>query len=624
MCGFAMILSTERPPKPGVATRMAELMAHRGPDHAGEFDEHGLAFAFRRLAIFDLADASNQPMVSHDGRYVMVFNGAIYNFVELRRELISLRHTFRTNGDTEVLLAAYQQWGAACLPRLNGMFAFVVYDRTKRRIFAARDRFGVKPLYVYQDAYGLVLASEIKAIRESGYTKLEPCWHTIASFLLEDRLETENETFYAGVRRVPAGTYFESDASSAPTFQRYWSLQEAIAIDEPANPLEQFVAVFDDAVRLRMRSDVPLGVLLSGGLDSTSIISSMASHVNGGGAPTPRLDALCYMDPVYDEAPLIKATIEQTGASLCRLDLDRGSLWSAFERHLWYQDEPVQSWTSVVLFQLMQRARERGLKVLLSGQGADEVLAGYPNYFVEYWSDLIRAGRPAAAHAEIREFAQGHKQSIVSLHALVAKRCADRLKRFVPGHRQLAARRRRARADSEDWVSDDVKRRWEPERESHPRSLTEALRQSVEQSHLPLYLRVEDRNSMAHAVEVRMPFLDYRLVTLAFRLRPHWKLRGARTKFILRDAMQGRISETLRSRVQKFGFPTSADSILRAEVVERCRDLLANRAIRESNVWNVSKVERALDGRAHSDERVGNRLFKFAQFSLWWGMSSFS
>src|SRR6185503_18701346 len=168
MCGFVMILSANgRSPDSELPNRMAELIAHRGPDDAGEFREHGVAFAFRQLAIFDLSESSNQPMIGADARYVIVFNGAIYNFIELREELGKLGHTFRTTGDTEVLLAAYQQWGAACLPRLNGMWAFVIYDRQSRRIFAARDRFGVKPLFWYHDARGLVLTSEIKAIRDS-------------------------------------------------------------------------------------------------------------------------------------------------------------------------------------------------------------------------------------------------------------------------------------------------------------------------------------------------------------------------------------------------------------------------------------------------------------------------
>ena len=624
MCGFVVILSADgRPADAALSNRMSELMAHRGPDDAGEFSESGVALAFRRLAIFDLADSSHQPMISKDKRYVIVFNGAIYNFIELREELRALGHTFRTNGDTEVLLAAYQQWGAACLPRLNGMWAFVVYDRRDRRIFAARDRFGVKPLFWYYDERGLVLTSEIKAIRDSGYAAAKPNWRTIAGFLLEARLDEDDATFYTGIQRVPAGTFFEGDARIAPAFLRYWHLYEAAETAEPAEPVEQFRCLFDDAVRLRMRGDVPFGVLLSGGLDSTSIISSMVTQQTQNGPGTRRIEALCYFDPAYDETPFIDATLRQTGAALHRLEPDEKRIWDLLERHLWYQDEPVHSFTSVVMYQLMQLARERGLQVMLSGQGADEVLAGYPAYFIDYWSDLVRSGHPWIAHGEINAFARGHEQSPLALHGALARRYFNYLKRLVPGYRRLAALRRRARVMSDRWVSDDVKRYWEPSEDPYPYTLTDSLRMSVERSALPLYLRVEDRNAMAHAVEVRMPFLDHRLVSLAFRLGARWKLHGEYTKVVLRAAMEGRVPEIVRRRVIKFGFPTSANSWLRTTLLQHCKDVLSSRATRESGVWNIAEIQRALDRYVRGREDLGGRLFDVVEFAMWFKMSRF-
>ena len=600
---------------------MGDLVAHRGPDDAAEFDEHPLTFAFRRLAIFDLADSSRQPMQSADGRHVIVFNGAIYNYVELRTELLALGHVFRTSGDTEVLLAAYRQWGAACLPRLNGMWAFVIYDRNERRIFATRDRFGVKPLFWYHDARGLVLASEIKAIRDSGYLRPQPDWQTLAHYLLEDRLDTSDATFYAGIRQMPPGTYFEGDARAAPVFRRYWNLEDATALEEPADPVAQFRETFDDAVRVRLRGDVPIGVALSGGLDSTSILSSVARQLGRNGGSPALVNALCYIDPAYDETPFIDATLAETGVNVSRLELDHERLWASFDRHLWHQDEPVHSWTSVVMYELMRLARERGLKIMLSGQGADETLAGYPNYFVDYWVDLLRNARPRRAHREIEAFARGHERSALAVYRVVAGRCLDHLKRLVPGNRQLAARRQRAAVANNRWVSADVKRHWAPQQDAHPRSLAESLRSSVERANLPLYLRVDDRNSMAHGVEVRMPFLDHRIVTLAFRLGAAWKLRGEYTKVVLRQAMRGRIPEIVRNRVPKFGFPTSANDRLGAALLERCRDVLASRATRESDVWNVAEVGKSLDRHERGIENEGARMFKLMQLATWFAMS---
>jgi asparagine synthase (glutamine-hydrolysing) len=602
---------------------MARHIAHRGPDDTGEFTENGISLAFRRLAIFDLADSSHQPMISADGHLVIVFNGAIYNFIELRTELGKLGHVFRTTGDTEVLLAAYQQWGAECLPRLNGMWAFAVYDRRTHRIFAARDRFGVKPLFWYRDKRGLVLTSEIKAIRDSGYARLTPNWAVIADFLLEHELDSGDETFYAGISRVPPGSFFEGDARAEPAFRRYWSLEgvTADASDGP-NPVEEFRALFDDAVRLRMRSDVPVGVLLSGGLDSTSIVASMAEQSKRTGSAA-RLDALCYFDPAYDETQYIDATLRTTGATLCRLEPDEERLWSSLEVHLWHQDEPVHSFTSVVIYQLMELARARGLKVILNGQGADEVLAGYPSFFIDYWSDLLRSGRLKQVHEEIRAFARGNDQSAFALQSAVASNVVKQMRRFVPGHRHLAARRRRDRVENDRWVSADLKSKWTPRVAEHPRTLTDSLRFAVERSSLPLYLRVEDRNSMAHAVEVRLPFLDHRLVTHSFRLGANWKLRGEYTKVILRSAMRGRIPDSVRQRVTKFGFPTSVNDWFRGALFERCRDVLASRAVRESGVWNVPELDRALASHKRGDENVGNRLFDVVQFTKWYALSRF-
>jgi asparagine synthase (glutamine-hydrolysing) len=623
MCGFVFLLyADEGSPCPGLSADMARFVAHRGPDDSGEFSENGVSVAFRRLAIFDLADSSHQPMVSVDGRHVIVFNGAIYNFIELRAELARLGHVFRTTGDTEVLLAAYQEWGADCLSRLNGMFAFIVYDRHRRRIFAARDRFGVKPLFWHHDQRGLALTSEIKALRDSGYAESKPNWPVIADFLLEQQFDSTEETFYDGIHRVPAGTYFESDGRAAPTFRRYWSLHNALGSNgNGSDPVEEFAYLFDDAVRIRMRSDVPVGVLLSGGMDSTSIITSMAERLKGSDPAFTRLDALCYMDAGFDETPFINATIERTGATLCRLVPDEERLWDVIDRHVWHQDEPVHSFTSVVTYQLMQLAHERGLKVLLNGQGADEVLAGYPTFFVDYWSELVRSGELKRAYAEIEAFAAGQGLSSGAVHRSLATRVVKQLQRHVPGHPQLSLFRRRARIEANRWVSADVKNLWVPRGEPHPLTLTDSLRTSVERSPLPLYLRVEDRNSMAHAVEVRLPFLDHRLVTFSFGLGASWKLRGPYTKFVLREAMRGRIADSVRQRATKFGFPTSVNEWFRGRMYERCRDVLASRAVRESGVWNVDELDRALTRHKHGVEDLGNQLFDVVQFTAWQSLS---
>jgi asparagine synthase (glutamine-hydrolysing) len=615
MCGFVSYISlTGSPPDRDVVTRMTQRIAHRGPDDVGYFYEDCVAFGFRRLAILDLAASGHQPMISADGRCVIVFNGEIYNYVELRNELASLGHRFISSGDTEVLLAAYLQWGRDCLQRLNGMWSFAIYDRLTRCVFGARDRFGVKPMYVYRDGERILLASEIKSIRDSGVITLPIDWATAATFLVESRLDYSARTFYVGVEAVPAGTAFEVDRDGLWTQWRHWDLDVAVReSDVVRDPVEAFGTLFEDAVRLRLRSDVPVGVLLSGGLDSTSIICSMARQLNG----ATKLGAYCYSSPDFDESDLVAATVRQTSASVRQLDLAPLQFWDSIAEHLFYQDEPVHSFTSVVGYRLMKLARDSGATVLLNGQGADEYLGGYPPYFGDYIFELTMRLRWARAWAVAREYCGAHGGAPLSMVARGLRRAAGQVLHRFEAYRSLAASRRRAVARSETWVSSDLFDRWQQNIEPEPASLDDVLRKSMQQENLPLYLRVEDRNSMAHATEVRLPFLDYRLVTLAFGLGAEAKLRDGVGKYVLRESMRGRIPETVRARKSKYGFPTPTERWFREDLYAPMRDLLASRFVRESGLWNVEAIELDLERHRRGEISVGSRLFDVAQFSLW-------
>jgi len=616
MCGFVAIISaTGQPVEQITLERMADLLAHRGPDGSGTFVDGGVGFGFRRLAIFDLAPSGDQPMASADGRYVIVFNGAIYNFVELREELRALGHTFRSTGDTEVLLTAWLQWGRECLNRLNGMWAFLIYDRLEKKVFGARDRFGVKPLFWCRRGATLLFASEIKAIRDSEFGTTGFDWYAIADYLLEERIDAGARTFYDGITRVAAGTCFEIDASGEMRTWRYWELAAAAAGAPPRRPSEEFAALFDDAVKLRMRSDVPVGVLLSGGLDSSSIMCSMARQL-GPREQRAGLVALCYMDPDFDETPYIEATLAQSGGTLERLQTSPQDLWDALVAHLWHQDEPVHSFTSVVVYQLMKLARQVGLKVVLNGQGADEALGGYGSYFMDYWVELVRAGRIARARAEIAAFAAAVGRPADGMFRAALETTLRRALHRFPFYTALANRQRRAAVGGKSWIAPEVRRFWRAAERRPGRTLNEVLRWSLERADLPLYLRTEDRNSMAHGVELRLPFLDYRLVTFAFRLGSEWKIRREYTKVLLREAMVGRIPEAVRSRAQKFGFPTGADQWFRGGLHEPLRDLLASRAVRESGLWNVGELVRDLERHRRGEANLGGRLFVVAQLSL--------
>lgn len=617
MCGLVTIvhLNGEAAAEP-LVQRMLSSIVHRGPDDAGISIVGSVGMGFRRLSILDLSPLGHQPMDSRDGRLTIIFNGEIYNFVELRRELEGLGHSFRSSGDTEVLLTAYQQWGPDCLRRLNGMWAFVVLDRERDLLFGARDRFGMKPLYRWQNGHHAIFASEIKAIRASGLYPERLNLRSCAAFFHEARLDDTTETFFEGIDHVPAGHAFEFDLGSGKYKQwSYWDLQTIEEVDVPGAPAA-FAELFEDAMRVHMRSDVPVGVNLSGGLDSTSILCA-AARLRARATATDLLLAFCYMDPQFDESRYIEDTLIQTGAELVRLEMTPVQLWDSLPRVLSFQDEPVHSMTALVGFHLMGLAASRGVKVILNGQGADETIAGYGSYFRDYWYELARKGALGTAMREISAYAAAHGGSGRELLARTLRHTVQTTLRSSRTYRALAARRRQSRAINQEWINPDLVRHLRSRDQDDQMDLRAVLTRAVTMDPLPLYLRVEDRNSMAHSIEVRLPFLDHRLVGLLFGLQSNWKLRGPWNKFVLREAMRGRIPESVRSRVGKMGFPTSSREWFRGPLYERLREIIHDRAFREHGLLRADALASVLE-----DHRAGNvahtgKLFAAVQFHLW-------
>lgn len=624
MCGLAVIARLDGKRVDGTALRRAtEVLVHRGPDDSGHHIDGAVGMGFRRLSILDLTPTAHQPMRTDDGRLTLVFNGEIYNYVELRSELESRGHRFRSSGDTEVLLRAFEEWGEDCLCRLNGMWAFVVYDAHERRLFASRDRFGIKPLYRYRSDSVLVLASEIKAIRATGLHNGDRDWGTISRFLVGGRLESvavDGETFFDGISALPAGSASESSLDGRYRDWRYWSLPEADD-DTDTREADDFANLFRDSIRLRLRSDVTVGVSLSGGLDSSSIIGTMAELRRTETTPDPgsELHAFSYVDPEFDESAYIAETVKLTGAELHTVESDPARLWDQLGRVLWYHDEPLHSPTALVGFEIYRLAAKHGVRVLLSGQGADETLAGYPSYFRNHWQSLVSGGRYVRLWSELESYTelQGGNRTILLLDALHSA-LRWRLGRLPP-YRKLGAFRHRLERRHESWFTGDLLERVgeKPRSELH---LDPVLRQSVQRTPLPLYLRIEDRNSMAHSVEARLPFLDYRLVSLAFRLPAREKIRGPWTKWVLREATKDVIPETVRTRIDKMGFPTSSRRWFAEDLYDTMRELLSTPEVRSRGIYDLKQIRSDLERHRAGDKDVAKELFNFAQFERWMAM----
>jgi asparagine synthase (glutamine-hydrolysing) len=562
MCGIAGFITPAGPEQREARLQaMLDLMRMRGPDGEGsrivEQQRWTIALGHRRLAILDLTDAAAQPM-TRDGVSV-VFNGEIYNFLELRGELETLGHRFASRGDTEVLLAAYRQWGEACLDRLNGMFAFAILDSGQRRLFCARDRAGERPFYYYLDREHFVFASEVKSVMAFGPpVPRAPNRDRVVEYLTKGYQPMGESTYFEGIREllpahklaVPLG-----DVLSAQP-KRYWSFPEP-ASDGPPLTADELTGLLDDAVRIRLRSDVPIGTCLSGGMDSPSVAAAVVSLARDSAAaefryqgvhaysPVPEADERTYVERLARDLSIEVNLVEVTGHGL-RDELDE----LVFRQEYPFLDPSIYAQRCV-----FRRAAELGLKVMLDGQGSDELLGGY-DWAVPRAIAAFAAGRGwVDATRQIRSFA-GPRFPLVRLAMQTAARCLPN------GHHEF------------------------------PNALDQALRASFVRLGLPTLLRQGDRNALAFGVEVRLPFLDHRLVEATARLRPEDVARDGHTKVLLRRAMQNRLPRELLERKDKFAFSVPQARWICGELRQSVREAAGDRLWKELDFSGTKRLLR--------------------------------
>ncbi len=618
MCGFAGIVMLDGGRvDPQTLNRMTAVIRHRGPDETGFRVAGPVGFGFQRLSILDLSANGHQPMVTPDGSVAIVFNGEIYNYRELRRDLEARGHTFRSDGDTEVLLHAYCEWGTDCLAKLNGMWAFLIHDARRGTVFGSRDRFGEKPLFYARATDRVLFASEVKSIRASGCFGADLDAPVVADYFLGGMIDVpraSHATLYRDILQLPPAHAFELRLEGAMRIWRYWAIEEG-GTSPARDPVGEFADLFEQSVRLRLRSDVPVGVFLSGGMDSTSIICAMARQMDGVGTGDRTLRAFCFHAEGFDETRYIADTLRQTGAEHTILRAGPHDLWNVLDRFFWHHEEPVHSIVAVVGFKLMELAASHGVKVVLNGQGADETLAGYPANFPEYWHTLLERCQVGRAWREIGDYARGRGAPRGRLFLRAVSRVVKIRLRSLAWYRSLSSRRNLQRAMADPWYTRDLKKHFHPEATRVPvAGIRHALQGEIHRSPLPLFLRVEDRNSMAHSVEGRLPFLDHRLVELAFRTGDEWFMRGMWNKVLLRESMQGRIPESVRTRVDKMGFPTPMAQWLRGPLYEPVREIVTSREFRERGIYHADVVARDLERHRQGEIDVSDRLWDVIQW----------
>ena len=606
-------------------------LAHRGPDGCGieHFPGARLWLGHRRLAIIDLSERGRQPMSYAEGRYWLTYNGEVYNYLELREELRGLGHRFVSDSDSEVILASYAQWGPECQLRFNGMWAFAIWDARDHSLFLSRDRFGVKPLHYCDHAGAFSFASELKAFLTLPWIDgaLDP--EILAETLTNiNGHENSSYTLLPGVHRLPAGHAMMIEADGSRRINGWWNTldhlpQPSASLDEQA---EEFRALFFDACRLRLRSDVPLATALSGGLDSSAVACTLAELGRGGvvkHAPKDwqRAFVACFTGTSYDERQHAKAVIDHTGMVPYYDDVDDRQALSDIEKVIF--DLEGISWPMFVgAWSIYRDMRLTGIRVSIDGHGSDELIGGY-HYFVERAIDAAAGSLDVRRYIDLRAILAGlvggtaqstygspmgdlrrfARALLARMHLLGAARTAAvGLQSLTENVRSPAARSagegllpyyqgpRRLYYDAAD------------PRVTGMSPLQAMLFVWFHGSMLPTLLRVFDRASMSHGIETRMPFMDWRLVAYSFALPEASKIGGGYTKRVLRHAMRGILPEPIRLRTQKIGFIAPIDKWATGALKPWLLDTSNSRSFIESSIWNGpavrSYVERAVKGEA--------------------------
>jgi asparagine synthase (glutamine-hydrolysing) len=586
MCGIAGQYCFEgQAPDRELLARMSDQLRHRGPDGVGTEIRGSMGMVHRRLAIIDLSDDGLQPMTNEDKTLWLVYNGEIYNYVELREELIGKGHRFHSQSDTEVILHAYEEWGTGCLQRFNGMWAFALWDERTQQLFCARDRFGIKPFYYTEIGGSFLFASEIKALLSHPDAGMTPDDEILGTYLAWGVQDQSARTMFNGILQLkPAHALIVTKEGAHMPYQ-YWDVTINNALRSDARDEEEtgrFLDLLKDATRIHLRSDVAVGTCLSGGIDS-STLAVLINNLIRDEAPASvserqKTFSVVFTDQRFDESRYIDEIVNATGVDSHRTEPAPEQLWDDIDRLIWVQDEPFGS-LSIYAQYCVMRLAQKNVKVVLDGQGADELLAGYLAYQASYIRGLLHSFHAALALREITGSLRTHRNF------------------FSSAFGQLLVRRTRRNLLTVTVSPVD----------RYTGSLAEVLRRELCSTNLPALLHYEDRNSMAFSLESRVPYLDVRLVEYIASLPLDQKIRNGVTKIALRNAVKGIIPESIRCRMDKMGFVTPEEIWMKKTLRPFLLAVFSADSFQKRPYWNadaVMKDYRAfLDGKsAYSPE----------------------
>lgn len=581
MCGIAGLFGKTNIENWLPALRKAcDIAEHRGPDGKGfaifnthkpnaayrvsyndlpEMNGATLALAHRRLAIIDLSDTGRQPMSNEDETVWIVYNGEVYNYLELRKQLGKMGHLFRSNSDTEVILHAYEAWGTGCVEYLNGIWAFAITDLKNRKLFCSRDRFGVKPFYYYLAGEQFVFASEIKQLLCFPFVRKKLNQRMVHDYLVYAALEHCDETFFEGVCKLPHGNNLVLDLTDGsvviePYYNPKLMIDDKITFHDAA---EEFQRLLSDSVRIQLRSDVEVGSCLSGGLDSSSIVCLMNAQLKSMGRDaTQHTFSSHFHVKEANEIEYMQEVIRGTGVNALFVYPRGEDLIDELSHLVFHHDEPFGSTSIFAQWSVFKLVNHHGIKVMLDGQGADEQLAGYVGLYPYLFQELEMKKRFLNLAFEKWRYSQHHDKNWLSLTSLkwlkkMAFPSNGGADTFTTHTNWINSKWARTHAGSTPFQIN---------KPSNPFGELEVLNNYLYQltfrGNLQQLLRYEDRDSMAFSVEARVPFLDYRIVELVFRLPSNYKIRNGYTKAVMRRGMAGVLPEKIRWRTSKLGFAT--------------------------------------------------------------------
>lgn len=574
-----------------ILSKMADAIYHRGPDDAAYLEEDNFSIGFRRLAIIDLSK-NIYPITNEDESLFVFLNGEIYNYQELREELVSKGHTFKTQSDTEVIVHGYEEWGEGIIPKLRGMFVFTLFNKKNNTLLIARDRIGIKPFYYTEVDNRVVFSSEIKGILAGFDIDRTPEDSVIYRFLVSRIHDTDKNTFFSNIKRLLPGNLMIIDGNNNVRIEKYWNpkVNTSFSSEKPdSDYAEELREVFVDSVQKHMISDVPVGVTLSGGMDSSGITCIAKQFWTEKDIKEPFYTfSAIHPGETVNEEKYIDEIVEHTGVTSIKVTPNVDQFWDDFAQWLYFQEEPVISTAPYAYFVVMREARKY-VTVILTGQGGDEIFAGYVPYFYSYLQSALQEGKWFSG---MREIIMGRD--------LYLKYIFSRLEKLV----------RRNNINPMEFITGYL-----PEYKinfEHKKNLNERLFEDITSTTTPCLLRYEDKNSMAHSLESRVPFFDNKVIDYAFKLPIDQKIKYGWNRYVYRQAMKGIIPDKTIKRRTKIGFVNPEwEWIKRRE--EKFLEVFESQQFRSRKYWDGDKVlegfKKALRGEIKGEVLFFWRLF---------------